>query len=64
MCYGEFQILEVDTWTRNPILFDIGTFCYPFIDKRTDKTHIKRVPIPRYWTHTQILEYVIFKKIL
>ena len=43
---GEFQILEVDPWTRIPILVDIGTFAVPLRTYLLIKTDIKGVPIP------------------
>ena len=42
----EFQILEVNRWTRILILADIGTFSVPLSAYVLIETHIKGVPIP------------------
>ena len=51
---GEFQILEVDPWTRIPILVDIGTFAVPLLTYALIKTHIKGVPIPSLYKYASI----------
>ena len=40
---GQFHILEVDPWTRTPILADIGTFEVPSLMYITIETQIKIV---------------------
>ena len=43
---GGFQSLEVNPWTRTPILVDIGTFSIPLSIYVLIKIDIKRVTIP------------------
>ena len=50
----EFQILEVDPWTRTPISLDIGTVAIPLSMYVLIKNRIKRVPIPSLDTDTGI----------
>ena len=40
---GEFQISEVDRWTRTPISADIGTFAFTLSTYVLIETHIKGV---------------------
>ena len=47
MFSGKFHISEVDTWTRTPILANIGTFAVPLSIYVLIKAHIKGVQIPR-----------------
>ena len=41
---GKLHILEVDPWTRTPILDYIGTFAVPLLMYVLIKTHIEGLP--------------------
>ena len=43
----QLQILEVDPWTRTPILVDIGTFAVQLSTWLLIETHVKGVPHTR-----------------
>ena len=42
---GKFEVLEVDCWTRTPILANIGTFAVPLSTLGMIETHIEGVYI-------------------
>ena len=47
--FGEFQILEFDTWTWTPISADIGIFEVPLLTCVLIENHIKGVTITRLY---------------